>query len=272
MSFAKVTFFHAFLLETLKWTVHNKTSHSCSGIAHTRNKLLCKIYFLLTYLHHSRIFCVEWRITNPVVWTIFAVFTIVQNLRWTWVFVVHQLDEPSWLIAPEEIQQNIKNRFMTIMAVYYHEIIDFSQDRHAWYMLNSWENCSLFLCLQNLGELQCPDLDFIYNDTDSHPNEIAELYSYTEQGEFQQNTKVKFLGTLYTELGCHIENCVFFYYLLGIRRSNGAVQYDAELAKAIDCRSQKRHYETSWWVGLVTAYVTHEGGTLYFVFGSGKSD
>lgn len=34
-----------------------------------------------------------------------------------------------------------------------------------------------------------PDLDFIYADADSHANEIAELYSYTEQAEFQHNVK-----------------------------------------------------------------------------------
>ncbi|KAG1663657.1 Striatin-interacting protein 1 [Nymphon striatum] len=32
-----------------------------------------------------------------------------------------------------------------------------------------------------------PDLDFIYGDTDSHTSEIAELYSYTEEQEFQLN-------------------------------------------------------------------------------------
>ncbi|CAG2067794.1 unnamed protein product [Timema podura] len=36
---------------------------------------------------------------------------------------------------------------------------------------------------------ECPDLDFIYNDADSSINELAELYSYTEQPEFQQNVK-----------------------------------------------------------------------------------
>uniref|UniRef100_U5EY75 Far11/STRP C-terminal domain-containing protein n=1 Tax=Corethrella appendiculata TaxID=1370023 RepID=U5EY75_9DIPT len=42
---------------------------------------------------------------------------------------------------------------------------------------------------QGNNGLEFPDLDFIYNDTDSHANEIAELYSYTEQNEFQQNVK-----------------------------------------------------------------------------------
>ncbi|XP_060516087.1 striatin-interacting protein 1 isoform X2 [Cylas formicarius] len=36
---------------------------------------------------------------------------------------------------------------------------------------------------------ECPDLEFIYNDTDTHGNEIAELYSYTEQPELQLNVK-----------------------------------------------------------------------------------
>nr|CAD7265914.1 unnamed protein product [Timema shepardi] len=36
---------------------------------------------------------------------------------------------------------------------------------------------------------ECPDLDFIYDDADSSINELAELYSYTEQPEFQQNVK-----------------------------------------------------------------------------------
>lgn len=35
-----------------------------------------------------------------------------------------------------------------------------------------------------------PDLEFNYSDTDTHLNEIAELYSYTEQPEFQLNIKV----------------------------------------------------------------------------------
>uniref|UniRef100_A0A182W9R9 N1221 domain-containing protein n=1 Tax=Anopheles minimus TaxID=112268 RepID=A0A182W9R9_9DIPT len=37
--------------------------------------------------------------------------------------------------------------------------------------------------------LEFPDLDFIYADADTHANEIAELYSYTEQSEFQYNVK-----------------------------------------------------------------------------------
>lgn len=34
-----------------------------------------------------------------------------------------------------------------------------------------------------------PDLEFLYADTDLHGNEIAELYSYTEQPELQLNVK-----------------------------------------------------------------------------------
>ncbi|XP_015609648.1 striatin-interacting protein 1 homolog isoform X2 [Cephus cinctus] len=36
---------------------------------------------------------------------------------------------------------------------------------------------------------ESPDLDFIYADADTHTNEIAELYSYTEQYELQLNAK-----------------------------------------------------------------------------------
>lgn len=42
---------------------------------------------------------------------------------------------------------------------------------------------------QNINTSENADIDFQYNDTDSHPNEIAELYSYTEQSEFQHNVK-----------------------------------------------------------------------------------
>lgn len=33
----------------------------------------------------------------------------------------------------------------------------------------------------------CPDIEFIYEDTDEHGNEIAEQYSYTEENEFMLN-------------------------------------------------------------------------------------
>lgn len=62
--------------------------------------------------------------------------------------------------------------------------------------INSNTISNFVLCLicpvsiQNGSNLECPDLDFVYNDTDTHPNEIAELYSYTEQNEFHLNVKV----------------------------------------------------------------------------------
>lgn len=34
------------------------------------------------------------------------------------------------------------------------------------------------------------DLEFVYDDTDTHASEVAELYSYTEQYELQLNLKV----------------------------------------------------------------------------------
>ncbi|XP_063995251.1 striatin-interacting protein 1 homolog [Diachasmimorpha longicaudata] len=37
--------------------------------------------------------------------------------------------------------------------------------------------------------IECADLDFGYDDTDTHTNEIAELYSYTEQNELTLNLK-----------------------------------------------------------------------------------
>ncbi|KFB39686.1 AGAP007902-PA-like protein [Anopheles sinensis] len=43
--------------------------------------------------------------------------------------------------------------------------------------------------LDGNNALEFPDLDFVYADADSHTNEIAELYSYTELAEFQQNVK-----------------------------------------------------------------------------------
>lgn len=39
------------------------------------------------------------------------------------------------------------------------------------------------------GNCDGPDLDFVYADVDTYQNEIAELYSYTEFSEFQQNVK-----------------------------------------------------------------------------------
>lgn len=55
-------------------------------------------------------------------------------------------------------------------------------------------NCNklnlLWICLQ--GGTDSPDLEFSYADADIFNNEIAELYSYTEQPEFQLNVKVNF--------------------------------------------------------------------------------
>lgn len=48
---------------------------------------------------------------------------------------------------------------------------------------------SLLNVLQNGSGLDGTDVNFIYSDTDTHFNEIAELYSYTEQPEFQLNVK-----------------------------------------------------------------------------------
>lgn len=43
-------------------------------------------------------------------------------------------------------------------------------------------------------------MDFVYSDTDIHPNEIAELYSYTEQNEFLLNVKVRLFWPLFVLL------------------------------------------------------------------------
>lgn len=48
----------------------------------------------------------------------------------------------------------------------------------------------LVLFLQFQESNRTTDLEFIYDDTDIHTNEIAELYSYTEQYELQLNLKV----------------------------------------------------------------------------------
>lgn len=48
------------------------------------------------------------------------------------------------------------------------------------------------LLLQFQESNRTTDLEFIYDDTDTHTNEIAELYSYTEQYELQLNLKVQF--------------------------------------------------------------------------------
>lgn len=40
-------------------------------------------------------------------------------------------------------------------------------------------------------ETDCPDLEYIYSDTDTHLNEMAELYSYSELNDYQTNIQVK---------------------------------------------------------------------------------
>lgn len=42
---------------------------------------------------------------------------------------------------------------------------------------------------ENGSGLEGQDINFLYSDTDTHFNEIAELYSYTEHPEFQLNVK-----------------------------------------------------------------------------------
>lgn len=58
-------------------------------------------------------------------------------------------------------------------------------NRPSFNRLNEWT-----AILQGSSGLEFPDLDFVYADADSHANEIAELYSYTEQVEFQYNVRV----------------------------------------------------------------------------------
>ncbi|XP_059613606.1 striatin-interacting protein 1 homolog isoform X1 [Phlebotomus argentipes] len=41
----------------------------------------------------------------------------------------------------------------------------------------------------SVGNQDCPDIAFTYDDTDGHMAEIAELYSYTEHPEFSRNVK-----------------------------------------------------------------------------------
>lgn len=62
--------------------------------------------------------------------------------------------------------------------------------------------------------LDCPDLDFIYNDTDTHPNEIAELYSYTELHEFHLNVKVNLVCFVLICFHHKLVRMNFFLFLL----------------------------------------------------------
>lgn len=57
--------------------------------------------------------------------------------------------------------------------------------------IDTHTRCTVHLFSQGSSGLEFPDLDFVYADADSHANEIAELYSYTEQAEFQHNVKVR---------------------------------------------------------------------------------
>lgn len=66
---------------------------------------------------------------------------------------------------------------------------------HRWLDVNCQFGIIHIKLLQNGGNLECPDLDFVYNDTDTQINEIAELYSYTEQNEFHFNAKVIYTPT-----------------------------------------------------------------------------
>lgn len=45
-------------------------------------------------------------------------------------------------------------------------------------------------CLYVQETSKSKDLDFVYDDADKHANEIAELYSYTEQSELIDNLTV----------------------------------------------------------------------------------
>lgn len=57
-------------------------------------------------------------------------------------------------------------------------------------IFNLFNICLIVLLFQETN--RTTDLEFVYDDTDIHANEIAELYSYTEQYELQLNLKVRF--------------------------------------------------------------------------------
>lgn len=48
----------------------------------------------------------------------------------------------------------------------------------------------MYFYVQETAESVDLDLDFVYDDADIHTNEIAELYSYTEQYELHVNLTV----------------------------------------------------------------------------------
>lgn len=45
------------------------------------------------------------------------------------------------------------------------------------------------MCIQGGGGQECPDIEFEYADNDKHTNEIAEIYTYTENAEMNINMK-----------------------------------------------------------------------------------
>ncbi|XP_031640439.1 striatin-interacting protein 1 homolog isoform X2 [Contarinia nasturtii] len=68
-------------------------------------------------------------------------------------------------------------------------INNFLVDNNRIRFLENRDNNSRWCDPDNGSNSECPDLDFVYSDTDTYPNEIAELYSYTEQNEFHLNIK-----------------------------------------------------------------------------------
>lgn len=63
-------------------------------------------------------------------------------------------------------------------------------------------------------------MDFIYDDADKHANEIAELYSYSEQSELHVNLTVS-IGISMVIL--RKINTIEIYLFLGIWRTNGII-------------------------------------------------
>lgn len=61
-------------------------------------------------------------------------------------------------------------------------------DEHSTKVYMNFIKFRSFVVFQS-GNGDFPDLEFSYSDTDTHINEIAELYSYTEHPEFQHNVK-----------------------------------------------------------------------------------
>lgn len=119
---------------------------------------------------------------------------------------------------------------------------------------------------QNLGGMDCPDLEFVYSDTDSHPNEIAELYSYTEQNEFAQNVRVR------TSLPNNSYRFGFNNKLRsGFRRPNEVVQHPANVAEAERSRAAQRRPQVARRTGPDDAVPSDAGGSVHSVLGAGRS-